>query len=112
MNSHLSGAEQVSDISDYGDARLKKRMRQEAGFYVRALRERMGLSQVELSMRLGLSFNSFVSQVETGRSRIPTSSMPEWAAALEVDEREFARNMLRYYEPALYEVIYGDNKNP
>lgn len=98
----------MNSISDHDGSRARKRLRQEAGFYVRALRERLGLSQIDLSVRLGLSFNSFVSQVETGRSRIPTASMSEWATALEIDQKEFTKNMLRYYEPSLYEVIYGE----
>lgn len=101
----------MSDRLGTDDPRLKKKMRREAGFYIRALRERIGLSQLELSARLGLTFNSFVSQVETGRSRVPTSNMTGWAKALEVDEKEFVENMFRFYEPAFFELISDEGKS-
>src|ERR1700749_4707088 len=76
-----------------------KQLRKEAGTWLKGLRGRAGLSQMELAQRLGLKYYTFVSQVENGFGRVPTESMEAWARALGADPSVFARELLSYYEP-------------
>ena len=81
--------------------------RRRAGTWLRGLREEAGLTQIELANRLGFKYYAFVSQVETGFSRLPTEKMEAWARTLRVNPQHFARRLLAYYEPELHRVLYG-----
>lgn len=83
-----------------------KQLRKQAGAWLQTLRKRAGLSQVELAVRLGLKYYTFVSQVENGFGRVPTETMEQWALALGVAPSEFARQLLVYYDPALYRLLF------
>lgn len=80
--------------------------RKKAGAWLRELREAAGLTQLELARRLGMKYYAFVSQVETGFSRLPTAKLEAWALALEVDPTAFAKRLIFFYEPELYRLLY------
>ena len=79
-----------------------------AGLYLRGLRETAGLSQKELASRIGLSYYTFISQIESGKGRIPSERYAAWAEALGQDPRDFAVRMLSFYEPHTHALIFGD----
>jgi transcriptional regulator with XRE-family HTH domain len=81
-------------------------LRREAGKWLKERRARAGLSQIELAGRLGLKYYTFVSQVENGFGRVPTDSMEAWARALGLKPSAFARQLLAYYDPALFRVLF------
>lgn len=83
-----------------------KRLRKEAGTWLKELRAQAGLSQVELAERLGLKYYTFISQVENGFGRVPTDTMEAWAIALGAQPSEFARQLLTYYDPELYRLLF------
>jgi transcriptional regulator with XRE-family HTH domain len=83
-----------------------KQLRKQAGTWLKELRGRAGLSQMELAQRLGLKYYTFVSQVENGFGRVPTESMEEWAIALSVPPADFARQLLSFYDPVLYRLLF------
>ena len=85
-----------------------KRLRQQAGRWLKAAREAAGLTQAELAERVGLRYYTFVSQVESGLGRLPIETQRAWAEALGLDPREFAQTLLRYYEPELYRLLFSD----
>ena len=87
-----------------------KRLRKEAGSWLKELRARAGLSQVELAELLGLKYYTFISQVENGFGRVPTESMEAWAVALKTDPSEFARKLVSYYDPELYRLLFKGKK--
>jgi transcriptional regulator with XRE-family HTH domain len=87
-----------------------KQLRKEAGNWLRELRQRAGLSQIELAARLQLKYYTFISQVETGYGRVPTEAMEPWANALGVKPVEFARRLLSFYDPDLYRLLFGDKR--
>lgn len=87
-----------------------KRLRKQAGMWLKELRARAGLSQVDLAQRLGLKYYTFISQVENGFGRVPTESMEAWAGALGVNASEFARELLSYYDPELYRLLFGNKQ--
>lgn len=83
-----------------------KRHRKQAGTWLKDLRHRAGLSQIELAEKLGFKYYTFISQVENGFGRVPTESMEAWARALDVRPAEFARTLLSYYEPELHRLLF------
>ena len=83
-----------------------KKMRREAGAWLKELRNRAGLSQIELAEILGLKYYTFISQVENGFGRVPNDSMEAWARALNVAPAEFARHLLAFYEPELHKLLF------
>jgi transcriptional regulator with XRE-family HTH domain len=87
-----------------------KKLRREAGAWLRNLRQQAGLSQIELAARLELKYYTFVSQIETGYGRVPTESMEAWAKALGVKPAEFARRLLEFYDPELHKLLFGEKR--
>jgi transcriptional regulator with XRE-family HTH domain len=85
-----------------------KERRKEAGAWLRGLRERAGLTQMDLAIRLGFKYYAFVSQVETGFTRLPPQKVGAWADAVGADPPVFARRLLSFYEPELHRVLYED----
>ena len=83
-----------------------KRLRQEAGQWLRSLRERRRLSQRELAEKIGVEYYTFISQLETGRGRIPPDRYRLWAEVLGVEPKEFVRELLRFYDPVTYELLF------
>ena len=83
-----------------------KRLRREAGAWLKELRARAGLSQIELAEKLGLKYYTFISQVENGFGRVPTDSMEAWAHALDVEPSSFARELLSFYDPELHRLLF------
>ena len=89
-------------------AALTKDLRREAGRWLKAAREAAGLTQAELADRIGLRYYTFVSQVESGLGRVPIETQGAWAEAVGLNPAEFARTLLRYYEPELFRLLFGE----
>ena len=87
-----------------------KELRRRAGAWLKELRARAGLSQIQLAELLGLKYYTFVSQVENGFGRVPTDSMEAWARALRLDPTAFTRKLLAYYEPELHRLLFEVKK--
>lgn len=85
----------------------RRDLRLQAGAWLKARREVVGLSQRELAERVGAVYYTFISQIEAGRGRIPSERYEAWARALDIEPRLFATKMLGFYEPATYELIFG-----
>ena len=87
-----------------------KKLRKQAGTWLKELRARAGLSQIELAAVLGFKYYTFISQVENGFGRVPTESLEAWARALGADPSSFARELLSYYDPELYRLLFEVKK--
>lgn len=83
-----------------------KQLRKQAGGWLKELRAKAGLSQIELAAQLGFKYYTFVSQVENGFGRVPTDSMEAWARALGVEPSAFARRLLSFYEPEMHRLLF------
>jgi transcriptional regulator with XRE-family HTH domain len=83
-----------------------KQLRKQAGAWLKELRGRAGLSQIQLADVLGFKYYTFISQVENGFGRVPVESMEAWAKALDVNPSDFAKRLLSFYEPELYRLLY------
>lgn len=83
-------------------------LRREAGLWLKELREARGLSQRELAARVGTEYYTFISQLETGRGRLPPDRYLVWADSLGVTPREFVQRLMRYYDPVTYGILFDD----
>jgi transcriptional regulator with XRE-family HTH domain len=84
-----------------------RELRRSAGLWLRELREARGLSQRQLANLVGAEYYTFISQLETGRGRIPPDRYRDWASALNVEPGEFVRRLMRYYDPVTYGILFG-----
>ena len=87
-----------------------KQLRKQAGTWLKELRGRAGLSQIQLADVLGFKYYTFISQVENGFGRVPVESMEAWAKALGVDPTDFAKRLLSFYEPELHRLLFEVKK--
>jgi transcriptional regulator with XRE-family HTH domain len=83
-------------------------LRKAAGALLKSLREQQRLSQRQLAELVGVEYYTFISQLETGRGRIPPDRSEIWAEALGVDVRLFTKAMVFYYDPITYRHLFGD----
>lgn len=90
------------------DSEAVLELRREGGRYLKELREAHGLSQRQLAALVGAEYYTFISQLETGRGRIPPDRYRAWADALNVEPREFVRNVMRFYDPVTHEILFGE----
>lgn len=90
-------------------ATLTRKLRNQAGRWLRALREERGLSQRELARKVGAGYHTFISQLEHGTGRIPPDRYLVWSDALGVEPREFVRGLMSYYDPVTYDVLFAVN---
>lgn len=86
-----------------------KKLRQDAGRWLKELREAARLSQRQLSDKVGIEYYTFVSQLESGRGRIPPDRYEVWANALGQDPREFVKTLLAFYDPETYRILFTAN---
>ena len=84
-------------------------LRKEAGSWLKKRRCELGISQRELACRVNMEYYTFISQIEAGRGRVPSERLQVWAEALEVDTREFAIRLMKYYDPHSYELIFDED---
>ena len=81
-------------------------LRLQAGAWLKSTREDVGLSQRDLAEKVGALYYTFISQIESGKGRIPAERYEAWARALGIAPRDFAVRMLSFYEPSTYEMIF------
>ena len=82
-------------------------LRREGGRWLKERRESLGLSQRQLAEQVGAEYYTFISQLETGRGRIPPDRYRHWARALQMNDRDFVREMMRYYDPITYGILFS-----
>jgi len=82
-------------------------LRKLGGQWLKKRRETVGLSQREFAKVVGLPYYTFISQVESGTARIPQEHYEIWARALEIPVTGFAREMLKYYDPIIFDLLFS-----
>lgn len=83
-----------------------EQLRISVGQWLRDCRASLGLSQREIADIAGFEYYTFISQLETGRGRVPAERYEAYAKALQVDPREFAMRMLQAYENSTYRILF------
>jgi transcriptional regulator with XRE-family HTH domain len=84
-----------------------QKLRQQAGKWLKSLREERGLSQRQLAERVQVDYYTFISQLEAGRGRIPPNRYVTWAEALGVAPDVFVRELMRFYDPVTHAILFG-----
>jgi DNA-binding XRE family transcriptional regulator len=82
--------------------------RRAAGEWLRKLREERGLSQRDLARLVGADYYTLVSQLESGRGRVPPERYSVWAQALEVEAKVFVKTLMQYYDPVTYALLFPE----
>jgi transcriptional regulator with XRE-family HTH domain len=85
-------------------------LKKQAGLWLRLKREQLGLSQRELARRVQIDYYTFISQIESGKGKVPADRLQIWAEALEVEPSAFAKKLMGYYDPHTYNMIFGGQK--
>src|SRR5271166_6650665 len=83
-------------------------LRREAGRWLKEQRIKQKLTQRELAERVGVEYYTFVSQLEVGRGRIPPDRYERWATALHISPSSFVKQLMRYYDPETYRLLFGE----
>ena len=81
-------------------------LRRAGGRWLKERREKVGLSQRQLAELVGAEYYTFISQLETGRGRIPPDKYRLWAQALRISPKEFVHDILRFYDPVTYGILF------
>ena len=87
-----------------------KALRREGGAWLKQLRENAGLSQRELAAKLGIEYYTFISQMEIGRVRVPPDQYRAMAAALGIDPAVLVRELMRFYDPITYAILFAERR--
>jgi len=87
-------------------------LRKQAGRWLREKREASGLSQRDLALKVGFEYYTFISQIESGRGRVPAERYENYAKAFHMAPRDFALTMLRFNDPHTYRMIFGSDAQP
>jgi transcriptional regulator with XRE-family HTH domain len=84
-------------------------LRQQAGRWLKSLREARGMSQRDLALKIGFEYYTFVSQLESGRGRVPPAQYEAFASALNYPIRDFVKTLMQYYDPWTFRALFGDD---
>jgi transcriptional regulator with XRE-family HTH domain len=87
------------------------RLRQEAGRWLKELREKRGFTQRDMANRLNFEYYTFISQIESGRGRVPPHQYAHFARVLDVPQREFVKKLMRFYDPITYEALFESEED-
>ena len=87
-----------------------KVLRKRAGAYLKGLREEAKLTQADIAKRLGLEYYTFISQIETGLTRLPPEHYPAYADTVGVPVNELAKHLLRFYDPLTYAALFPEQQ--
>ncbi len=83
-------------------------LRRHAGRWLKQKREERKLSQRQLAELVGLEYYTFVSQLETGRGRIPAERYADWTGALGMPPRDFVYVLMRFYDPITFALLFPE----
>lgn len=83
-------------------------LRRDGGRWLKERRESRGLSQRQLAEKVGAEYYTFISQLETGRGRIPPDRYRAWAKALGLRPKSFVQEVLRFYDPITHDVLFSE----
>lgn len=96
----------------HGRSADTRELRWRGGRWLRGLREAAGLSQLDLARLTAVEYYTFISQIESGRGRIPPERYEAWAKALGLPTREFVIDLLHFYDPVTWGVLFDDRPAP
>jgi transcriptional regulator with XRE-family HTH domain len=81
--------------------------RKEAGRWLKARRESLGLTQREVARSVGFDYITMVSQIEAGKARVPPTRYVEYARVLKLSPQEFVKELIRYHDPEAHKILFS-----
>lgn len=84
--------------------------RQEAGRWLKQLREAKGLAQPDVAKLLDKKYFTTISQWERGIQAVPAEDWAPYARLLGVKPKDFAKRLLRWYDPHVWEILFGSER--
>ena len=89
--------------------KIVEEKRKRFGQLIKSLRQTAQLTQHDVAVHLDYKYLSFVSQLETGKQRIPPQDIKSFALLYGVDIHAFAKECVRAYESENYfKCIYKE----
>lgn len=82
-------------------------LRARFGAWLKAQREEVGMTQLDVAVFMDYAYPVMVSQIERGASALPEHDVRLWAEVLRIKPEEFTKQYMYYCRPALYEGLYG-----
>src|SRR5687768_15355072 len=92
-------------------ASIRKKGPREAGAWLKELRQGAGLTQRKLAAAVGVGGYAYIAQLEGGYCKLPIVSMRKWADALGIPASTFAKQLLAYYEPEFYQMLFESTEH-
>lgn len=85
-----------------------KKRREEIGAFLKKRRNDLNLTQKYMGQQLALDYYTYISQMEAGKTRVPSEMIEGLAKVLKLDCSAFSKLLLAYYDPAFYKAIYRE----
>lgn len=80
------------------------------GQRIAAQRKSLGMTQKALADHLGLTYYTFISQLETGQATLPPALWRDMATVLMMDPLDFAIDCLEVTQPEVYKQLFGETR--
>ncbi|KQT71362.1 hypothetical protein ASG51_10475 [Methylobacterium sp. Leaf465] len=81
----------------------------EGGRFLKPLRAARGLCRRPLATVVGAEYDTVLSQLETGRGRIPPNCYRAWAAVRDVPVKALVRDPMRVDGPLTHAILFADH---
>lgn len=89
------------------DVQEVRRLRKKAGEILRHMRISIGKTQRDVAADLELDYYTMISQIESGKGRVPPTQIEAYAKSLKVEPRELAIRLMEFYDPINYDLIFN-----
>jgi transcriptional regulator with XRE-family HTH domain len=89
------------------ESKAAAELRKKAGAWLRDLRAKAELTQLELSELVGYEYYSAISQIEGGSGTLPSTKYAIYARALKMEPADFVEGLLAFYDPPTHEILFG-----
>lgn len=83
-----------------------KRLRKEVGVLLKEMRESVQKTQRDVANECGFDYYTMVSQIEGGKTRVPPAQIPAYAKALRIPVKDFAKTLMKHYDPLMFEILF------
>lgn len=85
--------------------------RQRAGHFLKQRREELGITQLAVwAAVIPKKWPTMVSQMEVGKGRVPPDRYVDYARVLKMEPKDFCRELLRYYDPEMWKILFGGHR--
>jgi transcriptional regulator with XRE-family HTH domain len=95
-------------VGDPVEATQEAQLTAAAGAWLKLLREEKGLTQRDIADALELKHYARISQMESGKLHLQPQNFEQYANAVGIEPAAFVRQLLSYYSPEIYEILFEE----